>query len=190
MNLIELLATIVGHLTWPATLVVIVFLLRKPIIELLPALRKLKFKEFELEFKDRLQKIESDKTKSINELEEDEDSALLKSRDYYFELAEISPRSAIMEVWLEIESAASDLFRKEASTGMKAVIRNPREVLSYLKDQKKIDDFDFIRVEELHRLRNKAANENEFSEIDANIVAQYVDLSIMLAKKLRPNQSG
>lgn len=93
-----------------------------------------------------------------------------------------------MEVWLEIESAANDLFRKEASTGMKAIIRNPREVLSYLRDQKQIDNSDFIRVEELRRLRNKAAHENEFSEIDSNIVTQYIDLSIKLAKKLRPSQ--
>jgi hypothetical protein len=57
-------------LAWPATLIVVLLLLRKPLIILIPFIRKLKFKELEMEFLELVQalkpEVQIDETMSID----------------------------------------------------------------------------------------------------------------------------
>lgn len=53
--MLEFIAKIIGSLAWPATVLVIIFFMRKPIRDLLPFLERLKYKDFELSFRRQLQ---------------------------------------------------------------------------------------------------------------------------------------
>lgn len=46
---------IIKAVAWPTAVIALVFLLRKPIIELAPLMKKLKYKELELEFSQEMQ---------------------------------------------------------------------------------------------------------------------------------------
>ena len=59
MDFLTFLATIIGSLAWPACLLVALFMLRRPIAELLPSLRRLRYKELEVDFGKELEKIEA-----------------------------------------------------------------------------------------------------------------------------------
>jgi len=66
MLLLDFAAKIIGSLAWPATLLVVMIFLRKPIRDLLPFLERLKYKDFELSFRRQLQEaLESSDIKEV-----------------------------------------------------------------------------------------------------------------------------
>lgn len=189
MNWLDFNAAIIGHIAWPLTIVWIAFLLRKPIIELIPGLERLKFKEFELEFKKRIQEALPKRklVTAINEvqnLDAGANPSLLKPRDYYADLVGISPRAAILESWMEVEAAGIDAYAKVVSPGMKVFV-NPREILRFLCARNLLNDDDFAQSEELRKLRNKAAHQVSLHEMDETVVQEFVTLSLDLAAKIR-----
>src|SRR5437016_3080005 len=101
MDWLQFIAAIISALAWPTTVGVIICVLRKPILELIPALRKLRLKEFELEFRDRLADAQTSVALLANEKAK-EDVPLLKQASYYRDLARVSPGAALMEVWMEV----------------------------------------------------------------------------------------
>lgn len=186
MNWREFTAVVIGHLAWPATVVWIAFLLRKPIIGLIPALERLKYKEFELEFKKKIQGVIPKHVTAVNEVPQNGDDALLKPRSYYSNLAGISPRAAILESWMEVEAAAEEAYAKLVPPGIK-IFMNPREILQYLSAQRQLADDDFVRSEELRKLRNKAAHQVNLHEMDESLIQEFVTLSLDLAAKIKRN---
>ena len=70
MDKYTFISEITKALAWPATLIVVLLLLRKPLISLIPFMRKLKFKELEMEFSEQVQALKSeaeiDETSEIN----------------------------------------------------------------------------------------------------------------------------
>jgi hypothetical protein len=51
---------LIKALAWPSSVIILVFLLRKPIIELVPLMKKLKFKELEMEFSQEVKALKSE----------------------------------------------------------------------------------------------------------------------------------
>ncbi|MFD2256783.1 hypothetical protein ACFSSA_08860 [Luteolibacter algae] len=188
MTFLEFLASLVSSLAWPATIFLAIFFLRKPLVELIPLLKKLKYKEFEAEFRDALEATPVPPTIATDDtLSADSPGDLLKSRNYYLQLAEVSPRSAIMEAWLELESASSDAYTRIVKPGMK-VFMNPRDTAQYLYGQSLITEDEYKSFQSLARLRNKAAHETDLSDMNQKVVGEYVDFCLTLASKIRALQ--
>ena len=86
-------------LAWPGTLIVVLLLLRKPLASLIPFMRKLKFKEFEMEFSEKIQALKSeaeiDKTSEI-------DAPAMS-------ILSFSTRTAVLEAWIELENVAASI---------------------------------------------------------------------------------
>src|SRR5437762_1734588 len=122
MDWLQFIAGFIFHLSWPNTVGVLIFVLRKPILELIPALSKLRLKEFELEFRDRLADAQTSVALLANEKAK-EDVVLLKPVSYYRDLARISPRAALMEVWMEVEAAHRRLHVGQFISGAPRKVR-------------------------------------------------------------------
>lgn len=104
MDWLTFIAAAIGSLAWPSAVVLLVLVLRKPIKELLPLLRRFKYKEFELEFGKRVEEVREEVARELpsettKALPTDEYSALVR-------LAEVSPRSVVLEAWRIVEVAA------------------------------------------------------------------------------------
>lgn len=57
MDRLTFTAEAIKALAWPMALVVVALMIRKPVIQLLPFLRRLKYKEIEFEFSKELEQL-------------------------------------------------------------------------------------------------------------------------------------
>src|ERR1043166_4069973 len=60
MNVLQFLASLVGSLAWPITIVVLVYLLRVPLVKILLTLTRLRYKDLELDFGREIKQLEKD----------------------------------------------------------------------------------------------------------------------------------
>ncbi len=108
MDELTFISEIIKALAWPTVTVAIVFLLKKPIVELVPLMKKLKYKELELEFSQEVMALRVEAIEApILEMSEDKDLSLSPSKA--LELVPFSTRAAIMEAWIELETAAVEI---------------------------------------------------------------------------------
>jgi len=148
---------IVKALAWPISTIVLVFLLRKPIIELVPLMKKLKYKELELEFSQEIKTLKSEVTESSNfgaatvTVSEPTNSKAL-------ELISFSTRAAIMEAWIEVEVAATEVASSFWGESPSETMRSLPRLGEYLHQCKVIDDKQLSTFHKLRQLRNKVAH--------------------------------
>lgn len=186
MDWLQFTAAVVSSLAWPATLLVLVLLLRRPIVELIPALRKLKLKEFEIEFREKISDSKPSTSKGVqfaNEQIENEKIPFLKPISYYYDLAQVSPRAALMEVWMEVETAASDVYYRHFKGTQ--VHATPSQIFNFFLSKNWISNMDFIRAKNLQELRNKAAHQIDISEISSDLINSYIDSAFDVARNIR-----
>ena len=60
MDVLTFISEIIKALAWPLAVVTLVFLLRRPVIEVFPLLRRLKYKDIELEFAQEVSQLEAE----------------------------------------------------------------------------------------------------------------------------------
>jgi hypothetical protein len=173
---------IIKALAWPATAIFLTFLLRKPIVELIPFMKKLKYKELELEFSQEVMALKSE----VGALPEEPTTSLKEgtSISKALDLVSYSTRAAIIEAWIELEASAIEVASSFWSQSSSDVFRNDPKLGEYLHQCKVLDDKQLKIYRELRRLRNKAAHVEEMSlsEQDAR---SYVEMAGRLARQIK-----
>src|SRR5213080_2705747 len=108
----QLIADVIKALAWPGTALVIFFVLRNQILGLIPSLEQLRYKDLELRFRQRLNKVEQEA--ELVELPAappqelpappppDQAASLLP--DYLYPLAMTSPTATVLEAWARLEA--------------------------------------------------------------------------------------
>ena len=157
MDILTFFSNLVESLAWPITAIVITFLLKDSIGTLLPNMSRLRYKDFELEF----QKLES-KAKQIEPPPSKTEKvpvvvANKPFAEYVAELAEISPRSAIVEAWRAVEAAMKDVVGDE-----EAIRRSLFNTINELVSRKILSPQSGELIHELRNIRNKAVHAGEF----------------------------
>lgn len=179
MGIYQFIASIVDSIAWPATVLIALYFFKGHIFEILPFIRKIKIKDFELDLKEAKQ--------SINKGLEPKELAATKEDDKFSQLyllAELSPRSAILESWLLLESVATNLAVKETNKqpgSLLAVL--PRCIGGYLARKGLISKKDLEFFDRLKELRNKAAHLSDM-KISFQDASDYIDMARTLASKL------
>jgi len=175
---------IIKAIAWPLTTISLVWLLRKPIIELVPLMKKLKYKELELEFSQEVLALKAEAVPTIDQPQEEGSEPTISKA---LELVALSTRAAIMEAWIEVETAAVEVassFWNQSSSG---AIRNFPRLGEYLHQCKVFDDKQLRIFRRLRQLRNKAAHAEELhlSEEDA---MSFIIMASTLVKHIRNMQ--
>ncbi|WP_280549926.1 hypothetical protein [Halomonas sp. 11-S5] len=177
MTFLEFFASIIGSLAWPVATVVFVVLLKKPVTELVPLLRKLKYKELELEF-----------AEGLNELKPPAEQLQVQgskgSGSELERLAEVSPRAAIIEAWLQVEAEAARVAASFWTGSNREVFRNYAKLGDYLEQCKVLNSRQAQNFRKLRELRNKAAHYEKL-EIDQKAASVYVHAAVELVEHLR-----
>lgn len=183
MDALTFISETVKSLAWPAVVVFLVIFLKKPITELIPLLRKLKYKELEIEFSEEVAELKAEAaaltlkvgTPTIVQ-------ALPQSR--ILQLINFSTRVAIMEAWLEVETAATEVASSLWNEPKNDAFKNFPKLGEYLLKCNVIDNKQLDTFNKLKQLRNKAAHVDELhlSEEDAK---SYVELALALAAHIR-----
>lgn len=178
---VTLITKLVSALAWPLTVLIIIYLLRKPLNELLPKLLRLKYKDLEVSFdkelKEAKDKADTSELPKVDKLAGY--SPIVEKRDRLFELARNYPRAAIIEAWTQLEASIGNALYahnittyNERTSGLisyknsaKLLFKNKPQYLSYFNS--------------LLDLRNKAVHTDDI-EIDHNKAVSFIELALRL----------
>src|SRR5580698_9773569 len=111
MDWLQFIASLTRSLAWPAVLVLGFFILKANIGTVFPFIERLRYKDFEVEFRKSVQEL-TERSRDVLPVRDDDDQAEAPKERLYA-LAEISPRSAILEAWLQVEAAAVDALQSK-----------------------------------------------------------------------------
>lgn len=180
IELLKVLVGIVSACAWPITVFVILFSYRTQIIRALGDLRKFRYDKFELEFVEKLTDVKQefgdkvplpDSTKAIRE-----DS--VEGYDRLKKLADISPRSAILEAWIDVER---ELVALSSRKGMEIAKGTPLiGVFRDLVKQGVLDETMFRKFKDLRDLRNIAAHDTDL-KISTSSARTFIELTKTLS---------
>lgn len=177
MTVLEFFASVIDSLAWPALVGFIVYLARDQVVQLVGRLSRFKYKEIEAEFRQALEDIEVIRGEAIEgEIVEVKQEGTITLD----ELADVSPRAAIMEAWIKIEMATRDFYE---SIGLERRLsyRGLREVPN--EHQRQIEPV-MGAYKELRQLRNKAAHSSDF-DLSADIAREYIAVASQVETALR-----
>lgn len=183
MDILTFLLEAIKSLAWPTAGVIVLLMLRKPVVELIPLLRKLKYKELEIEFSKEVAELKAVATGlEPPKIQEQLTQASTEAR--LLNLVSYSTRAAILEAWLEVESAATTIASSFWNKPPSEIFRNYPRLGEYLLQCKIIDRNQLETFNRLRELRNKVAHAEELnlSEKDAE---SYIELASSLAAHIR-----
>lgn len=174
MNWMTFVSKLVESLAWPIAAVVLVVLLRDDIRKLVPSIKRFKAGPVEAEFEREVKALREAASEPSKEAVS---KPAVASRAFLVQLAELHPRSAILESWVRVEAAARMvLARKGTTTGSYLPAARLAEPLAqqdvFTRDQ-------VTMFNELRRLRNEVAHAQGF-EPTVESARTYIDLAVFL----------
>ena len=184
MDWLAFFSSAISTLAWPAALIILFFIIRKELPKIAGSLRKVKYKDVELEFGSAIKAIAEDvkdsvpptKSKNIAGKPTDEIKSSLEA------VADISPRAAILEAWIQVEAAAADVINKKGLGG-KARYVGPARLRDYLQKENILNSKQVHIFEKLRYLRNEAVHVHD-AEFTQAAVASYIESAVLIASYL------
>ncbi len=176
------IAEIIKAVAWPSAVIALVILLRKPIVELVPLMKKLKYKELELEFAQEIEELKSHVGNALTKRNGEPDLQTVSSKA--MDLVSYSARAAIIEAWIELEAVAVEKASSFWNQAPSEAFRNDPKLGDYLHKCKVLDDKQVVIYKKLRKLRNKSAHSEDLnlSEKDAR---SYVNMASILIEKIK-----
>jgi hypothetical protein len=191
MDVLSFVANMVSSLVWPTVIIICFFFLRKPLAQLIPLVRSLKYKDLQIEFGKQLKELEEKADRAaLPTIEPSAETRAIPGPEAgYWEtierLSEVSPRASIAEAWRRVEWALDDYFwrrglkRTPSYQGMLRVLHTqggafPRAAMSLFED---------LRV-----LRNRAVQARDF-EIDSERALEFARLAERLVAAFESEQT-
>lgn len=181
MDKLTFVSNLIDSIVWPVAFLILVALLRKPITQLIPLLRKLRYKDVELEFGLEVNEL---KESVARDYKPTGDAHLAVSTARLHQLAEVSPRATIVEAWIEVEAAAIEAAKRRVPDASSEQLRVWTNILDLLTRAGAIDGKRFHELQELKILRNRAVHLIDL-ELTAKSAKSYADVAAQLAAYLR-----
>jgi hypothetical protein len=185
MDWLTFFSTVVASLSWPATVLVVLILIRKELPEISSSLRRIKYKDIEFEFSEVAKAVENEVKEAIPGAK---DNAQLSGHPLVIEqrrlesIGDISPRAAILEAWLQVEAAAVKLIQKRRPEAYKSY-PGPMRLRDNLVDGQILNLRQLTAFENLRKLRNEAVHVPDI-EFTKSAVSSYVASAIVMATYL------
>jgi len=161
MEIGNLVVKILEVVAWPITIIIILLVFKKQLSRIILRLSKLRYKDVE--------RIKAPPT-------------VTPVYDRLLQVAEISPRAAVTEAWMIIETATTEAAKAQGIKTIRAI--TGREVILELAKKARLEGGTIELYDYLRRMRNNAAHSLEF-EISYEDVIRYIDLALSLAHRLR-----
>lgn len=185
MDWLTFIAKIVEALAWPGTFLAVLLVIRKELPAIARSLRKVKFKDVELEFGEAARAVASDAKDAVPPSKPDlrligepKDELAVRLAS----IAGIAPRAAILEAWLQVEAAAIDVIRKRTDASHSSVPGPMRLrdnlVRAEVLNSKQVEVFEMLRI-----LRNEAVHYPDAQFTKASVV-NYIDAALAMAAYL------
>ena len=175
-------AELIKATAWPITTVIVFYFMRKPLFGLIPLVKKLKYKDLEMEFSKEIQNLKTEAEDAF----EKRDSKNLDGnhKPIALDLVSFSPRAAIIEAWIELESAASRLAGSYWAQDGSVSLANYPKLGEYLHQCKVLNDKQLTIFNKLRELRNKSAHA-ESLDLGEHDARAYVEMASKLTSHIK-----
>jgi uncharacterized protein YutE (UPF0331/DUF86 family) len=158
----EILVEILKTVIWPATVIISVVVLRKGILELIPNMKKLKYKDLEVEFEKEAIKLRAIVERDIPHIELPEEKFIENSVSEpteYYSVKTLSPSESVTRAWDRTEVEIISLMDRH-NINIK-LLNSVRAMIDKLSQEKIIDNATNNALLELCSYRNKIAHAQE-----------------------------
>jgi hypothetical protein len=186
MDNMENFVKIIQIIIWPSTVVILAYIFRRPLSDLVSNIRTIRYKDFEAKFSKKLDDLKRDAknlpcfldvavSDAIN-VKEATLEEILDSRglDFYTKLAKVDPRSAVTEAWRKLELTIREKIKIPSAK------QNIGRAIEILEKQGLIDPGEKYMLNELRELRNQATHAASF-ELTFLDAVKYAELASRLA---------
>ncbi len=179
---------LVKAVAWPLTVLGLFAALRRPLLGLLPLVTRLRYKDFEFDFRRRLEEANAEARALPPGAPPDAAGgdarapARVAAGDL-LALADASPRAAILEAWIRVEAAALEAARRRGAPEPISELRSPTRLIEALEERGVIDARQAAVFHDLRSLRNSAAHALGFTPAPG-AAADYVRLAARLEQSL------
>ena len=185
MDALTFIASLVQSLAWPCVVLGVLLLVRKELPDILRSLRKLKFKDVELEFGEAARALAEETRRAVPPAT-GEAVLLGQTQDSIANrldaIAEISPRAAILEAWLHVEATAANFIRLKTAAPSSST-PGPLRLLEGLRRAGILTPPQEAAFEQLRHLRNEAVHAPE-AEFTPMAVSNYIQSALAMANYL------
>lgn len=177
MDRMQFTIELIDKLIWPAVIVFCIVSLKKPITKLLPLAKKLKYKDFEVEFGQELKQVAKKAEVAFPELKQDKKATLIAT-------AENLPNAAVLQAWQVVDEATEILIKAkneviDLTSPTRYKLMEDILINTNIIDTKKGKLFRELRV-----LRNRVAHADGF-EVGKVEAIQYIELCFKLLAHLQ-----
>lgn len=176
MDLLTFITKCLENLTWPVTLFILILLIRKPLRELIPFLKRARLSELEIEFDRDLEEVS---LKAQNEFQE-------KNNDWRIALIELSdkiPTSAVTEAWKEVETRVKELIKLNDPSVVVYSETRYKDMQEIMESRQLLDNRKIKIYDDLRQIRNKVSHAKGY-DLTKNQAHRYVTVAIQLTEYL------
>ncbi|AWB65446.1 hypothetical protein C2869_02900 [Saccharobesus litoralis] len=167
-------------LVWPIVVTAAVYALRQQLRHLIPFTKKLKYKDFEMEFGQELKAAKRDAEKAFPEIKRDKKAMLIASADSM-------PSASIMDAWREVDQVAEKLVLAKRPQADLDTNQRYKLIEDLLIELKIVDTPKSKLFNELRTLRNKVAHAEAY-QVSGTEAVQYIELCYRLIDYLQTNK--
>lgn len=185
MDCLTFLSKVIEAIAWPGTVIILLTVVRKELPAIAKSLRRFKYKDIELEFGAATQAIADEVKRAVPSPEKEvtlsgHPQAAAQAR--LESIAELAPRAAILEAWLQVEAAAADVIRTKGLAPLNS-FPGPLRLREGLQKGGILNSRQVAIFEQLRALRNEAVHvpDAEFTKLG---VASYIESAISMASYL------
>lgn len=165
-------------LAWPVTVLIIVYLFRTKLSDLLPLLR-LKHNDTEISFS--LEKA-ADLAENLPPPPGEVADPVVQPSDEAVRLAELSPRASVIDSFMAVEA---EIRKLSAERGIELARRTSRDLAELLRASGEIDPISYSLFQDLRVMRNRAVHETQSFEISVEDALRYQALAARLVSSLQ-----
>lgn len=181
MDYLQFLSSIISSIAWPATIGIILWCYKTPLLELLGRIKSFKGLGVEAEFKESMEELrEAAKASGVvpKPLLHPDSKNPEKTLDNAIALTELQPREAVLLGWRAVQQQAVLCFPDMAVKGYGGHAFIPNPVLDKLHESERIDKNIHNLLLTLQKTRNKAHPK------DAVVTAQDAGFFLAVAKSV------
>lgn len=182
MEIFKEIINLLNVIAWPLVVLSLGITFKKSINDILNRLRGAKYKDIEIDFQQKLIESEEIIAKANAENHQLPIKATAMSTDFLNNiknLSEVSPRSLIIESWLQLETVINNLSKENFQGSPKQILN-----INSLVDNKIIDKNDMDVYKNIRNMRNNVLHNYDF-KIRSNEAIEYALLVYRLMENIK-----
>lgn len=182
MDKLTFAAELIKAVVWPLTFAFFLYLIRKPLVELVSLIRKVKYQHLELEFDRELVAIKKQAAEGLPQPQEKDSLADL--REKIMKLVGVSPEVAVVEAWRHLENRLHEYAQVVQIEFAPAVHAMPLVLAALLQKADKLSEAQFTTLTGLKQLRDTVTH-SLGARVSVGEAIEYVDLVLWLMSTLK-----